>query len=204
MINPILPPLNDLRLRQALALTLDWEQIFKAGLVTPAYGGIIPPGMAGYTPDLRLRFDPQVRRGLSWQKPAIPVEKDCLSCGQSPVKISAHFSPALTDRWQEELGIQVQINSKTATRDRRLFNDAGWVDGGFSRPGQLFRQVSFNYFLRKIGWEDPEYDQLIETAAGLQDRKQRLALYRQADRRSSLSKPSSCPFSTPPAPGSPW
>ena len=97
-----------------------------------------------------------------------------------------HFGHStLTNRWQEELGIQVQIDSKpryeTLIGEYSMLLD-GW-SADFPDPDNFLGQSSFNYYLRKIGWEDPEYDRLIETAAGLQDRKQRLALYRQADRR---------------------
>lgn len=182
--NPMMSPMHDLRLRRALAQALDWEQIFKAGLVTPAYGGLVPPGMAGYTPDLRLRFDPDQARALLVEAgypggSGLPVIQAVVSTTEGL------YLKTIIACWHSVLGIQVQLNVRSrvmASLGEFHLVHAGWI-ADFPDPDTFLRQSSIYHFLQKIGWQDPEYDHLVETAAGLKDRKQRLALYRQADHR---------------------
>ena len=74
------PPLDDRKVRQALNLAIDKEEIANivlADLVVPA-NGILPPGFPGYNPNLQgYEYDPvrgqavagrvQVREGTTWR-----------------------------------------------------------------------------------------------------------------------------------------
>ncbi len=64
----MLPPLDDLRVRRALAHGLDinrYQDFFSPG-AKQSSGGLVPPGMAGYSPELGLAFDlPLARRLLA-------------------------------------------------------------------------------------------------------------------------------------------
>ncbi|OUC08842.1 hypothetical protein RY27_06565, partial [Litorilinea aerophila] len=61
------PPLNDARVRQALTLALDKEELANVamrGYVYPAHGGFVPPEMPGYAPEVGLPYDPARARQL--------------------------------------------------------------------------------------------------------------------------------------------
>jgi ABC-type transport system substrate-binding protein len=65
-LNSQLPPLDDVRVRQAMGLAVDrsaLEAVSGPGFLSPA--GILPPGMPGYTPEVKvLPYDPERARRL--------------------------------------------------------------------------------------------------------------------------------------------
>ena len=78
------PPFDQPLVRQAFAASIDKEALSRsvwAGLQRPATGGIIPPGMPGHSPQIGLRFDPDLARDLLEQAgytsgpifPALPL-----------------------------------------------------------------------------------------------------------------------------------
>jgi peptide/nickel transport system substrate-binding protein len=57
------PPLDDRRLRQAMAMAVDRTTLVARArnwLPSPASGGLVPPGMSGHVPDLVASHDPQM------------------------------------------------------------------------------------------------------------------------------------------------
>jgi oligopeptide transport system substrate-binding protein len=60
------PPLDDLRLRRAIAMALDRQSLAERWGNSPATGGLVPPAMPGHTPGLALPYDAvQARRQLA-------------------------------------------------------------------------------------------------------------------------------------------
>ena len=126
------PPLDDVRLRRALALAIDRQKIVDR--VTrgrqPVASTLVPPGLAGATSsDAGHRHDPVAARQLlatAGLDPAHlrPLELTAWSQSQVPVL------EVLQAMWREELGVTVTI----ATRDAKVHLDAlasGDYDIGF-------------------------------------------------------------------------
>jgi len=182
LINPLFQPLDDVRVRRALSLALDRSKQFKELSFRPAYGGIIPPGMAGHSPDIGLSYDPETARRLLAEAgypngQGFPVLK-----GSVPYNIEAYASEILS-QFQIELGIEAEVDIRN--RPMSLFQNysfalLSWI-ANYPDPDNFLRQSNINYCLKKAGWQDVELDDLLETAAGFTDRSQRLALYRRAD-----------------------
>lgn len=66
-LDPSTPPLDDRRVRKAMAMAVDVNAIgaqLSRGLWQPATGGLIPPGMPGHVPDLAATPDPNTAAGL--------------------------------------------------------------------------------------------------------------------------------------------
>jgi ABC-type oligopeptide transport system substrate-binding subunit/class 3 adenylate cyclase/tetratricopeptide (TPR) repeat protein len=185
LINPSRTPFDNPLVRRALALAMDWEGLAGVGNMTASLGGIIPPGMAGHSPDVRLPYNRQAARDLLVQAgyPAgqgLPVIRGVTFPSQ------VKFFRAITDRWQADLGVQVEIDG-VSSPDEMLtehygLSMVGWV-ADFPDPENFMRHSGFNYYLHRLGWQDAEYDDLVEAAGSTQDRRRRMALYRLADRR---------------------
>ena len=61
------PPFDDPRVRRAFAHTVDIEILANEvlhGYEPPATGGLIPPGLAGHSPEIALPYDPTQARKL--------------------------------------------------------------------------------------------------------------------------------------------
>jgi ABC-type oligopeptide transport system substrate-binding subunit len=59
--------------------------------------------------------------------------------------------------------------------------EMGW-DGDYPDPDNFLHKSNMVVSLRRTGWIDARYEELIEQAAITPDRAQRLAMYRHADR----------------------
>ena len=180
------PPFDDARVRQALALATDREQLANqvlGGYVAPASGGLVPPGMPGHWPGIGLPYDPpQARRLLA--AAGYPDGR-----GFPPVRGLAFRSAAsrcsyLQAQWRANLGIEVEWKvEEWAVFLERLQNSQpamvilSWA-ADYPDPDNFLR-VSH---VRSWPWcQNDDYDRLVERAGTVTDREERMRLYRQAE-----------------------
>lgn len=181
-------PLDDPRVRRALALTVDRELLAGAvlrGFATPATGGLTPPGIPGHMAGIGLPHDPAAGRRLLAEAgfpagrgfPALP-----LFCEQS-VFDQASFLQA---QWQDHLGITVTLETadwpafvRRMEGERLPIGYWAWR-ADYPDPDNFLR-VALQW--RKTRWHDAEFVGLVEHARGLTDPRARLAAYAQAERR---------------------
>ncbi len=182
------PPLDDVRVRQALCHAVDKEKLVEVlakGIVTTAYG-ILPPGMPGYNDSLEgLRYDVTLARQLlnessySGGLPSI-----VLSTAGWCVGVSA-ISSAIAWMWQENLGANVSIQcvepqtfyTELQQRELTAF-EIGWI-ADYPDP-ENFLDVLFHSdsVVNHIGYNNSEMDRLLEEARVETDSDARLSLYR--------------------------
>ncbi len=187
VFNPAKPPLDDPRIRRAIAQGLDYqvfmEMIFQ-GRDIQRNGGAVPSRMAGYSPELGLPFDlPLARRLL--EQAGFPEGK-----GLPVLRLGFWAKPPGMDemyrQFEANLGIHAEhisipFPARTETlRDLHMTIKNWAVD--YPDPDNVLRQSDLVRFPKDFGWVHPRFDQLIEAAAKSRDRVQRLALYREADR----------------------
>jgi oligopeptide transport system substrate-binding protein len=182
------PPFHDLRARQALILALDRQRWADSPLSfqgLPALGGFIPPGMPGHAANLGLPFDPaQARRLLA--------EAGYLTGQHFPMVdwlVAEGLEPLADDiqaQWQQHLGIQVSRKTtlwgmlyERVEQDQPALVLRGWV-ADYPDPDSFLR-VCLQQQLGR-GWRNEAYDRLIEQARNSTDQRERIELYRQADR----------------------
>jgi ABC-type transport system substrate-binding protein/class 3 adenylate cyclase len=178
--------LSDLDLRIALARAVDRGSLgpgLPANLVL-ATGGVVPPALQGHTPDIALRFDPDLARehlaraGFDGSLAVASLEED-----------RALIEPVAAG-WREVLGLPVEVRSWTwemipSMRDPREVAPivfTGWLPG-YADP---------EYFLRLLFQSDsktnegrfswPPFDELIERARQERSDRGRLELFHEADR----------------------
>ncbi|MBI2830155.1 MAG: peptide ABC transporter substrate-binding protein, partial [Chloroflexi bacterium] len=194
-INVTKPPLDDIKIRQALAHAINKEEIADkvlANLVKPTYG-ILPPGFPGFNPDLKgLQYDPALAKKLLGES----------KYGSDPQKIPRIVITvpgalgsavgldleAILASWRDTLGINVEVQQvEFATfqgdlRTGRLqMYELAWI-ADYPDPQNfldiLFHSQSLN---NETKYSNPEVDKLLETARTERDEKKRFDLYHQAE-----------------------
>jgi len=183
------PPLNDPRVRRALALVIDrnalCEKILRGGR-TPAYT-LTPPGIAGYDAvpgfkeDIaearRLLAEAGFKDGVGFPRLELLTAKGGTS----------QFPEAMQQMWRTQLGVDIAI----VLQEGRVFLDSlrtrsfdlapsGWV-GDYLDPStflDLFKTGNGN---NHTGWTSVAYDRLINDALAARDDAMRYPLYHQAE-----------------------
>lgn len=181
-------PLRDVRVRRAIAHALDRERLITAsGRRVPwTPGGIVPPGLAGHSPELGLEFDLEKARALLADAgypggrglPALKLHH--------PVGHVFEFMEEFKRQLLDHLGIE--LNSAIIAPDVVWWTlqdsdiqVGGWVMD-YPDPDNFLRQSSFFRILSQRGWHQPRVEQLLAAAALTADRSRRLAMYRETDR----------------------
>jgi len=185
------PPLDDVRVRQALAMAIDKQALASVvlrDLVRPAIG-VLPPGMPGYNPNLQgLPFDPQRARQLLDQAggPSRLAGLTLLSSGVGGTP--GPIIDAIVAMWEQNLGVRIEVRlldfgTFLTEVDRGNFDlfSLGWI-ADYVDPENfldiLFHSGSDNNHTR---YANPQVDRLLEQARVEQDQNRRYALYQQAE-----------------------
>ncbi len=186
------PPLNDRRVRQALAQAIDRAALARdvlQGSRQPAYA-LTPPNTGGYTPAAREPSDFAAARrllaaagypgGRGFPRLEIQLFTDA---------INTKVLEAIQQMWHRELGIQVTL----ANQDFRVYLDnlrtlsyqvalTRWF-GDYDDPStylDLFKTGGGNNW---TGWGDPAYDRSEDQANVTLDPAQRNTFLQQAEAR---------------------
>jgi oligopeptide transport system substrate-binding protein len=184
------PPLNDPRVRQALARAIDRVTIARDILhdsCQPA-NALTPPDTAGYTPEAKIPSDFDAARKLLAEA-GYPGGKNfpILEIQTKNDNIWRAVVEAIQEMWKRELGIHVQIASfeqKTWLSNSQALgyqiNLYRWI-GDYNDPSTflyLFKSGSGN---NNTGWANADYDRLNDEADHATDPATRNALLQQAE-----------------------
>jgi oligopeptide transport system substrate-binding protein len=189
-INVTRPPLNDKRVRQALAMTLDRRGItetVRLGVDIPALC-LTPPGTAGYTSTARVREDPTAAKRLLAEA-GYPDGKNfpTVTLLYSTSQGNKAISEAAQEMWRKNLNIHVALHNdewKVYLDAMRNTNyDIGYAGWGadYADPStflDLFQTESGN---NETGWANAEYDRFCHAAASTGDQAVRFAAFQKAE-----------------------
>ena len=179
-------PTSGLDLRKALAHAVDRGALGRALPVNMvlATGGIVPPALQGHTPDIALRFEPDLAREH--------LARSGFTGALTVAGLEDHaslFEPVLAS-WREVLGVEVGLRTwtaETAASVRRPTELApiyftGWLPG-YADP-EYFLRLLFQSDSRtnEGGFSWPPFDELIERARRERSDRSRLELFHEADR----------------------
>lgn len=181
-------PFDDVRIRKAFAQAVDrrvFPKILRRGERPTA--SWIPPALGG-DPDSGMRFNPQEARRLLAEA-GFPdgkgfPETKILYPNREDVRLVVE---ATQDEIKRNLGVHVELVNQewkvylaTTRKDPpQMFRESWGAD--FPDPEtfmNLFTSYNGNNHTR---WKSADYDKLIESAEGEQDKAKRADLYRQAD-----------------------
>jgi len=191
MINTSREPLDDPRVRKALAYSIDreaiTEHVLKAGQ-QPAYH-FTPPNTGGsYNTQARLVYDPDLARKLLAEA-GYPDGSGFPSFEILYNTSDAHRSiaVAIQQMWKKELGIDVTLYNQEwkvylSTRESGEFDilRAAWF-GDYDDPNTFLSLGETDNGNNHTNWSHSEYDRLIKAAALEQSRDNRFQLFQQAE-----------------------
>jgi oligopeptide transport system substrate-binding protein len=191
LINTGRPPVDDVRVRQALSMAVDRQTLADTVMqksVLPAYS-ITPPGALGYQPPKLFGYDVDKAKALladagypngeGW--PGLEIT---YNTSESHRKIAV----ALQQMWKEALNIDITI----ANQEWKVYLDSvTQMDFQVARRGWIGDYVDPNNFLdlyitgggnNNTGYADPRYDELVlQKAPKAKTKEERFALFYEAE-----------------------
>ena len=182
--------LKDVRVRKALAYSIDREllvnKVTKCGQI-PAYS-FTPPGSNGYEPKTQIPFDPELAKslledaGYSDENP-FPKLEILFNTNEDHRKIAL----AIQQMWQVNLGIEIELVNQDwkVYLNREMIGDfqisrAGWI-GDYEDPNTFLDLMRPNRGNNKTGWENKEYDELVEKANTINNQSERYEMLYKAE-----------------------
>lgn len=189
-INTTRPPFDDVRVRRALALSIDKQLLVDRvtqGGQAPATG-FVPSGIAGYTVSEAVQFDPEEAKRLLAEAGypggrGFPTAEILINTSESHRKIAQ----ALQAMWQETLGIDVGIYNQEwkvyLDSQSQLDYDisrAGWI-GDYVHPTSFLDIFTSGNGNNDTGWSNAQYDALIGRARVAQAEEERMQILQQAE-----------------------
>jgi oligopeptide transport system substrate-binding protein len=190
MLNTERKPLNDPRVRKALAYSINraelTEHILKAGQ-QPAFN-FTPPNTGGYNATVKLPYDPELARQLLAEA-GYPGGKNFPSFELLYNTSESHrtLAVAIQQMWKKELGIEISLYNQEwkaylATRQAGNFDmlRAAWF-GDYDDPNTFLSLGESDNGNNHTNWSHPQYDALIQAAAHTLDSEARKALFQQAE-----------------------
>ena len=184
------PPLNDKRVRQALALAIDRESLVKNVMRAgqqPAYA-VTYPGTAGYTPRARIKGTlADAKRLLA--EAGFPDGK-----GMPTIELLYNTSEnhravaeAIQQMWRTSLGVNIQLlnqewkvyidmqHTKNFTLQR-----GGWA-ADYIDPHVFLEIFETGNGNNDTNWGNPEYDRLLQQALAARNEEERYEIYQKMD-----------------------
>jgi oligopeptide transport system substrate-binding protein len=183
--------LSDVRVRKALAYSIDRQllvdKVTQCGQI-PAYS-FTPPGSNGYQPSTEIPYDPTLAKqllaeaGYSSDNP-FPKLEILFNTNEGHRKVAL----AIQQMWQNELGIEVELVNQDwkVYLSREMVGDfqisrAGWI-GDYEDPNTFLDLMRPNRGNNKTGWENMDFDALVEEANTINDQEKRYELLNEAEK----------------------
>jgi oligopeptide transport system substrate-binding protein len=177
-VNVQRPPLDDPRVRMALALAIDRDtlvrDVLRLGQLPAEH--VVPPGVAGYQPpETALHFDPVRARALL-AAAGFPGGRGLRELGILFNTLEDHRKIAewIADQLAHNLGIRVRAynqewQSYLATIQSGDYDLArsGWI-GDYVDPNTFLDLWVTNGGNNQTGWGDPYYDAVVRAAADVE------------------------------------
>ena len=189
-INVTRPPLDNPKLRRALALGIDRTAIARdvlAGSRTPSHS-LTPPDCAGYTCRAGVPDDFAAARRLLAEAgypggrglPTFEVQSFNSEGSMRTIE-------AIQAMWARELGVHItiaQLEQRTLYANQRNRNYtiafSGWI-ADYADPSTFLDTMTTGNGSNYAGWSDPAYDRLIAAAGNTADNARRYELFQQAE-----------------------
>jgi oligopeptide transport system substrate-binding protein len=186
-LNTTRPALSDVRVRQALSLTLDRDQICEHIMEGFMPAASLTPKMGAYQPEPKLGFDPEKARALLAEA-GFPNGDGFPVFSMLIARPSARAAAeAIQAMWRQHLNIRVNIQNKDwgsyVSAQQSLDFDmasAGWI-GDYLDPTTFLNMWTKGNGNNNTGWSDPRYEALLREAALKSVPAERLVLFREAE-----------------------
>jgi ABC-type oligopeptide transport system substrate-binding subunit len=177
-------PLDDFRVRRALALALDKRRLIRHAFrwSFPATGGCVPPGMPGHVDGIGVPFDLDQAR-MTMAEVGFPQGHGIPRLNLIAGKHWSWVVHEIANQWTDNLDLKLNVQ---LLPDAEFYNAIDNVEYDIAFSGWSADFPDPDCFLRVglqqiVGWSDERYDELVNQARRIRDRSRRLELYRQAE-----------------------
>jgi oligopeptide transport system substrate-binding protein len=190
-VNTTKPPLNDARVRKALAMAIDRREIVEtvtqAG-EAPALS-LVPPGMPNYESPKFRGYDPERAKKLLADA-GYPGGRGFpkISILYNASESAAAVAQLVQAQWADTLGIETGLrqeewNSFLTSQQLMQYEVArsGWI-GDYVDPNTFLDMFVTGGANNQTGWSNARYDELLRQARGEQDPKRRMEIFRDAEK----------------------
>lgn len=200
-LNCTRPPFNDVRVRRALALTINREaiveQITRSG-ETPGYSWV-PPGSTNYRQQKADFHDKPMADRIAEARQLIQAAGFSAS---NPLRLEYMFNTAdehrrigiaLTSMWQQAFGqgvvalelrnVEWRVYLDSTAQANYHFARAGWIGGTYADASYFLEKFAGNAGNANTArWTNADYDRLLASAATEVDAERRGAMLEEAER----------------------
>ncbi|MGD9896143.1 MAG: peptide ABC transporter substrate-binding protein [Candidatus Methylacidiphilaceae bacterium] len=189
-INVTAPPLNDPRVRKALALAIDRDRLIRTitrGGERPAQS-LTPPGIPGYTPPEGLGFEPERARALLAEA-GFPDGHGFppLTLLYNSSEQNEEIATEIQALWRQILGITVSLRNQewkvylnSVQSLSYQIARSSWV-GDYEDPFTFLGCFLRNSGNNNTGWSSDRYEKLLAAATAARNREERFTLLREAE-----------------------
>ena len=184
------PALLDVRVRRALAMTIDRESIVKnvirAGQI-PAYS-FVPPGPAGYEARNRVIYDPEgARRLLAEAGFAGGSSVPKITILINTLELHRSVAEAVQQMWKKELGIDVEIVNQEwkvylAAQNNLDYqiSRAAWT-ADYVDPSTFFDLMRARTGNNNTGYSNPAFEKRVSDSLSAPDVPARAGMLQEAE-----------------------
>ncbi len=189
-INTSRAPLDDARVRRALALAIDRqalvEKVLKGGQ-TSAYS-LIPPLAQGYSPNKLFEFNPEKARALLSEAGYLRgkdfPELEILTLN---TRASQNLAIAIQDMWRRYLDIDIKVHpqefksllSSRAAKNFDILSSTWFAD--YLDPSNFFDLFTATSGNNHTSWHNPLYDEQLVLAAKANSSQERFLHFENAN-----------------------
>ena len=124
------PPLDDIRVRRAICMSIDRESL--ANLIFGGYAKpatqVITPDVFGYNADIPLwPYDPEAARALIEEARAdgVPVDKELTIVGRKGIYANATEAMEAFQAWLADIGLNAKLD---------MLETSAWIDATLAKP----------------------------------------------------------------------
>jgi oligopeptide transport system substrate-binding protein len=183
-------PFDDVRVRRAFAKAIDKNAIVQHvayGVVGHAQA-LTPPGLAGYTPEAGIAFDPEAAKALLAEAgfpngQGLPSVEILYNTSEDHRRIAE----AIQQMWSNTLGARVTTSNQDwkvylSSMERLNYHvcRSAWF-ADFLDPINFLEMFVTDGGNNRTGWSNAEYDALIDQARRAVTMSERFAIYQQAE-----------------------
>lgn len=198
------PPLDDVRVRRALSLSVDRELIASriVGAGEQPACSLVPPGLRGYEMprdeecEARRRDRVELASRLLAEAGYGPDQPLELEIRYNTGELHDRIAVAVSALWKEALGVETRLVREefrvllgnVRAGDVTQVYRGSWI-ADFAEPESFLGILAADSPVNGTGWADPEYERMLQAAAHRPDRASRLRLLAQAESRALAAAP---------------
>ena len=183
-------PFDDRRVRQALIQAVDRQYFANTiwqGMVNPATGGLVPPGMPGHSPGIGLAYDPELARRLLAEAGYLGgngfPEIEALTTDTELFVATTDF---ITECWRRQLGLNITWQHLSWLDYKTRISQSlpphimtmGWA-ADYPDPETYLAVAMHQPY---CSWHHAQYEQYLAQARRMADEVERFKFYQAAER----------------------